>query len=130
MLTLRHVTVRSSVRGGYGFPLAVRKQHCPHRILDSSSRPITTSLRSEFSMTDMGSLLPRHRVTRNSFGMHLSQAKYAVEILDNADMTACKSTMTPVDTPPKLSAFTALPWPTRLSTGVSPGSPVPHLHAP
>jgi hypothetical protein len=41
--------------------------------------------------------------------MHLSQAKYAVEILDNADMTACKSAMTPVDTPPKLSASAGPP---------------------
>jgi hypothetical protein len=35
--------------------------------------------------------------------MHLSQAKYTVEILDNAGMTACESATTPVDTSPKLS---------------------------
>jgi histone deacetylase 1/2 len=36
--------------------------------------------------------------------MHLSQAKYAAEILDNAGMTAYKSATTPVDTSPKISA--------------------------
>jgi hypothetical protein len=72
------------------------------RLLDR----ITTSLRSEFAMMDMGSLhyFLGIAVTRDSSGMHLSQAKYAVEILDNAGMTACKSAMTPVDTSPKLSA--------------------------
>jgi hypothetical protein len=67
---------------------------------------ITASLRSKFAMTDMGSLhyFLGIAVTRDSSGMHLSQAKYAVEILDNAGMTACKSAMTPVDTSPKLSA--------------------------
>jgi hypothetical protein len=59
---------------------------------------ITASLRSEFAMTDMGSLhyFLGITVTRDSAGMHLSQAKYVAEILDNAGMTACKSVTTPV----------------------------------
>jgi histone deacetylase 1/2 len=77
------------------------------RLLDR----ITASLRSEFAMTDMGSLhyFLGIAVTRDSSGMHLSHAKYAAEILDNTDMTACKSATTPVDTSPKLSAFTGPP---------------------
>jgi hypothetical protein len=73
-----------------------------NRLLDR----ITTSLRSEFAMTDMGSLhyFLGIMVTRDSSGMHLSQAKYAAEILDNAGMTDSKSATTPVDTSPKLSA--------------------------
>jgi hypothetical protein len=67
---------------------------------------ITASHRSEFAMMDMGSLhyFLSIVVTRDSSGMHLSQAKYAAEIQDNASMTACKSAMTPVDTSPKISA--------------------------
>jgi hypothetical protein len=78
-----------------------------NRLLDQ----ITASLRSEFAMTYMGSLhyflgIP---VTRDSSGMHLSQANYAAEILDNAGMTACKSATTPVDRSPKLSASAGPP---------------------
>jgi hypothetical protein len=77
------------------------------RLLDR----ITASLRSEFAMTDMGRLhyFLAIAVTRDSSGMHLSQAKYAAEIQDNADMTACKSATTPVDTPPKHSASAGPP---------------------
>jgi hypothetical protein len=72
---------------------------------------ITVSLRSEFAMTDMGSLqyFLGIAVTHESSFMHLSQAKYAAEILDNTGMTACKSTMTPVDMSPKLSASAGPP---------------------
>jgi hypothetical protein len=86
-----------------------------HIVLTASSTRlldrITTSLRSEFAMTDMGSLhyILGIAVTRDSSGMHLSLAKYAMEILDNADMTAYKSTMTPIDTSPKLSASAGPP---------------------
>jgi hypothetical protein len=57
---------------------------------------ITASLRFEFAVADMGSL---HyflciAVTRDSSGMHLSQAKYTAEILDNAGMTVYKSATT------------------------------------
>jgi hypothetical protein len=62
-------------------------------------------------MTDMGSLhyFLGIAVTRDSSGMHLSQAKYTSEILDNAGMTACKSATTPVDMSPKLSASAGTP---------------------
>jgi hypothetical protein len=80
-------------------------------------------------MTDMGSL---HLflgivVTHDSFDMHLSQAKYAVEILDKGDMTACKYAMTPVDTSPKLAVSTdplvANPTEYRSLPGLSSTSP-------
>jgi hypothetical protein len=72
---------------------------------------ITASLRSEFAMMDKGSLhyFLGIAVTRDSSGMHLSQAKYAAEILDNVGMTAYKSATTPVDMSPKLSASTGPP---------------------
>jgi hypothetical protein len=72
---------------------------------------ITASICSEFAMMDMGSLhyFLGIAVIRDSSGMHLSQAKYAAEILDNASMTACKSATTPVDTSPKLSTSTGPP---------------------
>jgi hypothetical protein len=62
-------------------------------------------------MMDMGSLhyFLGIAFTRDSSGMHLSQAKYATEILDNTNMTACKSAMTPVNTSPKLSASAGPP---------------------
>nr|GEV22349.1 ribonuclease H-like domain-containing protein [Tanacetum cinerariifolium] len=41
-------------------------------------------------------------VTRYSFGMFLSQRKYAVEILERAHMVNCNSSRTPVDTESKL----------------------------
>jgi hypothetical protein len=77
------------------------------RLLDR----ITASLHSEFAMTDMGSLhyFLGIAVTRDSSGMHLSHAKYAAEILDNAGMTACKSAMTPVDMSSKLFASAGPP---------------------
>jgi hypothetical protein len=45
----------------------------------------------------------------DSSGMHLSQAKFAAEILDNTSMTACKFAMTSVDMSPKLSASASPP---------------------
>jgi hypothetical protein len=62
-------------------------------------------------MMDMGSLhyFLGIAVICDSSGMHLSQAKYAAEILDNTGMTACKSTTTSVDTSPKLSASASPP---------------------
>jgi hypothetical protein len=67
---------------------------------------ITTSHRSEFTMMDMGSLhyFLSITVTRDSSSMHLSQAKYTIEILDKAGMTACKSALTLVNTSPMLAA--------------------------
>jgi hypothetical protein len=77
------------------------------RLLDR----ITASVCSKFAMIDMGSLhfFLGITVTRDSSGMHLSQAKYAAKILDNAGMTAYKSATTPVDTSPKLAASSGPP---------------------
>ncbi|GJX40539.1 ribonuclease H-like domain-containing protein [Tanacetum coccineum] len=41
-------------------------------------------------------------VTRDSFGIFLSQRKYATEILERAGMVSCNSSRTPVDTKSKL----------------------------
>jgi histone deacetylase 1/2 len=77
------------------------------RLLDR----ITASFCSEFAMTGMGSLhyFLGIAVTHDSSGMHLLQAKYVAEILDNTGMTAYKSATTPVDTSPKLSASAGPP---------------------
>jgi hypothetical protein len=72
---------------------------------------ITASLRSEFAMKGMGSAyyFLGVAITRDSSGMHLSQDKYAAEILDKASMTACKHATTPIDTSPKLAASAGPP---------------------
>ena len=55
-------------------------------------------------MTDLGALnyFLGVSVTRDSFGMFLSQRKYAMEILERAHMVNCNSSRTPVDTESKL----------------------------
>jgi histone deacetylase 1/2 len=62
-------------------------------------------------MMDMGSLhyFLGIAVIHDSSGMHLSQGKYAAEILGNTGMTACKLATTLVDTSPKLSASAGPP---------------------
>ncbi|KAI3496112.1 hypothetical protein L1887_38462 [Cichorium endivia] len=64
---------------------------------------IISSLRSEFAMTDLGSLnyFLGIAVTRDSHGMFLSQHKYATEILERANMLNCKPARTPADTSAK-----------------------------
>ncbi|GJT18992.1 ribonuclease H-like domain-containing protein, partial [Tanacetum coccineum] len=54
--------------------------------------------------TDLGSLnyFLGISITRDSFGIFLSQRKYAVEILERAHMTNCNPSQTPVDTESKL----------------------------
>lgn len=66
---------------------------------------IQHQLLAEFSTKDLG---PLHyflgiQVTRDSTGFFLSQHKYAVELLDRANMSQCKPVSTPVDTRSKLS---------------------------
>jgi hypothetical protein len=39
-------------------------------------------------------------------GLHLSQRQFMIDILDQAGMSVCKPSNTPVDTNPKLSAAT------------------------
>lgn len=63
-----------------------------------------SALQSEFSMKDLGTL--HHflgvSVTRQPFGLLLSQRQYCLDILDRAGMTDCKPCTTPVDTASKL----------------------------
>ncbi|GJX20467.1 retrotransposon protein, putative, ty1-copia subclass [Tanacetum coccineum] len=65
---------------------------------------IISSLHHEFAMTDLGPLnyFLGIFVTLNSFGLFLSQAKYAGEILEKAHMGNCNPSRTPVDTESKL----------------------------
>ena len=49
-------------------------------------------------------------VTHHAGGLFLSQKKYAMEIIDHAGMSSCKSSPTPVDTKPKLSATSSTPF--------------------
>nr|GFB11241.1 ribonuclease H-like domain-containing protein [Tanacetum cinerariifolium] len=63
-------------------------------------------LHQKFSMTDLGSLnyFLDISVTRDSFGMFLSQKKYVVKILEKAHMVNCNSSRTSVDSESKLGA--------------------------
>lgn len=74
---------------------------------------IIAKLKQEFPMTDMGIL--RHflgvKADFNSKGLFLSQAVYAQEILERADMADCKPLATPVDLKSKLSADEGKPVP-------------------
>nr|GEX69632.1 ribonuclease H-like domain-containing protein [Tanacetum cinerariifolium] len=67
---------------------------------------IITFLHAEFSMTDLGPLdyFFGVSVTRDTFGMFLSQQKYATEVLERAGMLTCNPCRTPVDTNSKLFA--------------------------
>ena len=49
-------------------------------------------------------------VTHHASGWFLSQKKYAMEIIDRAGMSSCKSSPTPVDTKPKLNATSSTPF--------------------
>ncbi|CAJ2648141.1 unnamed protein product [Trifolium pratense] len=70
------------------------------------------SLSSEFAMKDLGHLndFLGISVTQHKGGLFLSQRKYAAEIIDRAGMSSCKSTQTPVDTKPKISAKIGTPY--------------------
>nr|GEZ04670.1 hypothetical protein [Tanacetum cinerariifolium] len=71
---------------------------------DRLLQQIIASLNREFSMTDLGALnyFLGISVTHDSFGMFLSQRKYAMEILERAHMVSCNPSRTPVDTESKL----------------------------
>ncbi|XP_071740841.1 uncharacterized mitochondrial protein AtMg00810-like [Rutidosis leptorrhynchoides] len=71
---------------------------------NSLLQKIITSLGKEFAMTDLGPLnyFLGISTTRTTHGMFLSQRKYALDILDRADMSNCKPCNTPVDTKSKL----------------------------
>lgn len=73
---------------------------------------IITSLKSEFSMSDLGDI--HHflgiNVHRNKAGLFLSQQQYALEILDRARMLNCNPISTPIDTRSKLSSTAGQPY--------------------
>ncbi|XP_028193317.1 uncharacterized protein LOC114378932 [Glycine soja] len=79
---------------------------------DELHKSIITLLSSEFAMKDLGQLsyFLDIIVTHNAGGLFLSQKKYAMEIIDRAGMSSCKSSPTPVDTKPKLSATSSTPF--------------------
>ncbi|WVZ85267.1 hypothetical protein U9M48_032214 [Paspalum notatum var. saurae] len=85
-------------------------------ILTTSSPSLTSrivgSLRSVFSMTDMGDLhyFLGIAVTHSSNGFFLSQQKYANEILERANMHNSKPCSTPIDTQRKLSSNSGDPF--------------------
>jgi len=68
-------------------------------------------LHSEFAMTDLGDL--HHFLgissTRSLDGLFLSQRQYAMDLLQQAGMSECHSTSTPVDSKSKLSATKGSP---------------------
>ncbi|KAK4360427.1 hypothetical protein RND71_019379 [Anisodus tanguticus] len=84
---------------------------------DTLRQSIMAMLSSEFVMKDLGPLsyFLGIVVKRHSDGLFLSQRKYASEIIERAKMSSCKSTSTPVDVKPKLSAAAGVPYedPTR-----------------
>jgi len=59
-----------------------------------------------FAMTDLGNLHYFLDVSakRSSSSLFLSQAKYAAEILDKANMSSCNPCQTPIEVHSKLSA--------------------------
>jgi len=67
---------------------------------------IIGSLQQEFAMTDLGNLHYFLGVSakQSSSGLFLSQAKYAAEILDKANMSSCNPCQTPIEVHSKLSA--------------------------
>ena len=73
---------------------------------------LVRALTSEFSMSDLGDI---HHflgiyVHRSTPGLFLSQAQYALEILDRANMLSCKPFSTPIDTCSKLSGTYGVPY--------------------
>nr|GEZ05663.1 ribonuclease H-like domain-containing protein [Tanacetum cinerariifolium] len=65
---------------------------------------IISLLHAEFAMTDLGPLnyFLGISTTRTTFGIFLSQTKYATEILEQAQMLNCNPCRTPIDTENKL----------------------------
>uniref|UniRef100_A0A803P4X6 Reverse transcriptase Ty1/copia-type domain-containing protein n=1 Tax=Cannabis sativa TaxID=3483 RepID=A0A803P4X6_CANSA len=56
------------------------------------------------------SLFIYKKVTQHASSLFLPQKKYAEEIIERAGMSSCKPCPTPVDTKPKLSAKTSIPY--------------------
>ncbi|KAL8153165.1 hypothetical protein V2J09_010925 [Rumex salicifolius] len=84
-------------------------------ILTASSssflKKIIATLSTEFAMSDLG---PLHyflgiSLTQQVSGIHLSQEKYALDIINRAGMSQCNPCKTLVDTNPKLQADVGSP---------------------
>lgn len=73
---------------------------------DSLRDWLMAQLSHEFAMKDLVSLsfFLGIAISKTTSGLHLSQQKYASEILERAGMSNCKPVATPVDTSGKLSA--------------------------
>ena len=80
--------------------------------IDDLRKSIMASRSSEFAMKDLDHLndFLGISVTRHKGGLFLSQWKYVEEIIDRAGMISCKSTQTPIDTKPKISAKIGIPY--------------------
>ncbi|GJV98785.1 ribonuclease H-like domain-containing protein [Tanacetum coccineum] len=72
--------------------------------LSSRGLRIISLLHAEFAMTDLGPLnyFLSIYATRTTSGIFLSQTKYAIEILEQAQMLNCNPCRTPIDTEKKL----------------------------
>ncbi|GKB97909.1 ribonuclease H-like domain-containing protein, partial [Tanacetum coccineum] len=82
-------------------------RHRPQHFYNGSLLPSTvSSLYSEFTMTDLGSLNYFLGISaqRSASGLFLSQSKFAEEILERAHMQNCNPCRTPVDTESKLGS--------------------------
>ncbi|KAL8139424.1 hypothetical protein V2J09_005445, partial [Rumex salicifolius] len=90
-------------------------QWCTDIVLTASSptflRQVITTLSTEFAMTDLESLhyFLGVAITATSDGLHLSQSKYANELLIKAGMANCNPCRTLVDTFSKLSQHVGEP---------------------
>ncbi|GJX99649.1 ribonuclease H-like domain-containing protein [Tanacetum coccineum] len=94
-LTMKSAVIHSSV-GGVNVEASVT----------AFLQSIIATLHAEFSMTDLGPLnyFLGISVTRNTWGMFLSQQNYASKLLERTGMLTCNPCRTPVDTDSKLSA--------------------------
>jgi hypothetical protein len=94
----------------HGMDVAYLLLYVDDIILTASShhllQHIIGSLQQEFAMTDLGNLHYFLGVSakRSSSGLFLSQAKYAAEVLDKANMSSCNPRQTPIEVHSKLSA--------------------------
>ena len=85
-------------------------------ILTTSSDALRCSiialLSYEFSMINLGRLnyFLGIAVTIHKGGMFLSQRKYDEEIIERVGMSSCKPTLTPIDSKPKVSAHSNVPY--------------------
>ncbi|GJX01632.1 ribonuclease H-like domain-containing protein [Tanacetum coccineum] len=90
--------------GNYTYVFSCEVQALIRRIFFAGYGHLIDSLHREFDMTDLGALnyFLGISVVRHSAGLFLSQRKYALQILEHANMVNCNPSRTPVDTESKL----------------------------